>query len=171
VRRNQTIKRLIATCCLPALLAGCATAAGEFPSLAIRDSERVTGSMQPAENAWVSPPAPPEALNRLDGLQAQARSAHEAFLARAENARRLVGAGSDAEQGSDAWANAHIALAELQSTRAPALIAMAELDAFYAAVMTQGAEVEEIAAVRETVLAMVTDEERLIGELGAELVQ
>ena len=171
MRRNQTIKRLIATCCLPALLGGCAADAGQFPSLAIRDSERVTGSMQPPENAWVPPPAPPEALGQLAGLQAQARMAHDAFLAQANDARRLVGAGSGAQQGTDAWANAHIALAELQSTRAPALVALAELDAFYAAVLTEGAQAEEIATVRETVLAMVTDEERLIGELGAELVQ
>lgn len=172
VRRSQTIKRLVAACCLPVLLGGCAAATGQFPSLAIRDSERVTGSMAPAESAaWVSPAAPPESLGELAGLQAQARSAHTAFLARADNARRSVLAGGGAGQGSDAWANAHIALAELQSARTPALIAMAELDAIYTAVMAEGAQVEEIAAAREEVLAMVTDEDRLIGELGAELSQ
>lgn len=170
MRRNQTKKHLVALAILPPLLAGCAASSEDFPSLAIRESERVTGTFQPAPGVpWVSPPAPAEALSRLGSLEAQARTAHSAFLAQADDTRGTIAAGRGAEEGSEAWVNAQLALADLQSTRAPALIAMAELDRIYVNVLTQAAEVEEIAATRTTVLAMVEAEDRLIRELSAVL--
>jgi hypothetical protein len=168
VRTHQTNMRLIVSMALPAFLAGCATSSADFPSLAIREGERVTGTIQPAPGVpWVSPPAPAEALGRLGGLEAQAQTAHSAFLSQAQAARGTVAAGRGAEEGSDAWARAEIALASLQSARAPALIAMAELDRIYVGVLTEAAEVQEIAATRENVLAMVETEDRLIQELNA----
>jgi hypothetical protein len=162
--------RLIVAIVLPPLLAGCASSSANFPSLAIREGERVSGTLQPVPGVpWVSPPAPAEALGRLGGLEAEAQTAHSAFLARADAARGTIGAGSRAEEGSDSWANAEIALATLQSVRAPALLALAELDRIYVDVLTEAAEVEEIAATREGVVAMVETEDRLIGELNAML--
>jgi hypothetical protein len=164
--------RLIVAIVLPPLLAGCASSSANFPSLAIREGERVSGTLQPAPGVpWVSPPAPAEALGRLGGLEAEAQSAHSAFLTQADAARGTIGAGSGAEEGSESWVNAEIALATLQSARTPALIAMAELDRIYVGVLTEAAEVEEIAATRENVLAMIEAEDRVLRELNEVLAR
>lgn len=151
-------------------LSACATP-GDYPSLAVRDAERVTGTYQPVDSTYVPPAAPAEALGRLDSLVTQARSAHQAFVSEAPGIRPAILAGRDTEPGSDGWAKAHLALAALQSKRAPAVIALAELDRIYSAVLADAAQVDEIEAARETVVAMVQDEDRLISELSAELPQ
>jgi hypothetical protein len=48
---------------------------------------------------------------------------------------------------------------------------LAELDRIYVDVLTEAAEVEEIAATREGVVAMVETEDRLIRELNAMLAR
>ena len=63
--------------CLIAALGGslgaCATATEEYPSLAIRDAERVTGTLEPAPPTPYVPPATPAAVvDRLDRLAADA---------------------------------------------------------------------------------------------------
>src|SRR5690606_28813917 len=85
--------------CNPALLllllplvAACATPEEEYPSLAIRDAERIGGSFEPATPApYVPPPTPPAVLGQLEALRDQAASAHRAFLAEVPGARRAIG--------------------------------------------------------------------------------
>ena len=94
-------------CLLTALassLGACATASEEYPSLAIRDVERLA-AMPPAEPVAYVPPAPaPTVLARLDQIAGEAASAHRAFLAETPQARSTVAAARGAEPGADSWA-------------------------------------------------------------------
>jgi hypothetical protein len=100
------------------LLAACATAEEEYPSLAIRDAERVSGRFEPvAATPYVPPPTPAAVLGLLDQLAADAASAHRSFVAEAPAASRIIQAAGGAEFGSDAWAAASVALAGLESSR------------------------------------------------------
>ena len=141
------------------LLAGCATVADEYPSLAIRDAERVSGTLEPAAAVPYVPPATPAAvLGRLDQLAAEAAGAHRAFLAEAPAARRAVAAAGSAELGSEGWAVASVAVAGLEGARSRAMIALADLDRLMVDAAVEGSELGRIVAVRDTVTAQVTEQ-------------
>jgi hypothetical protein len=150
------------------LLAGCATPSEEYPSLALRDAERVTGSFEPAAPApYVPPPTPAAVLGRLDQLDAA--SAHRDFLAEAPAASRTIEAASGAEFGSDAWAAGSVALAGLESSRSKAMIALADLDRLMVDAGIEGGELVRIVAVRDTVTAQVNEENATIETLASNL--
>ena len=148
------------------LLGACATPADEYPSLAIRDAERVTGTLEPAEPApYVPPETPAAVVTRLDQLAADAASAHRAFVAEAPAARRVVSAARGAEVGSDGWARASVAVAGLEGTRSRAMIALADLDRLMVDAAITGGELERIVAVRDTVTAQVAEQNATIESL------
>jgi hypothetical protein len=152
------------------LLAGCATASDEYPSLAIRDAERVTGTLEPAApTPYVPPPTPAAVVDRLDQLAAEAASAHQAFLAEAPAARSVIAAASGAEFGSDSWARASVALAGLESARSRAMIALADLDRLMVDAAVEGGELERIVAVRNSVTAQVDQQNATIEGLARNL--
>jgi hypothetical protein len=151
------------------LAAACTTPEGEYPSLAIRDAERVTGTLQPASAPYVPPPTPTAVLDRLDRLAAEAASAHRAFLTEAPAARNAVAAASGAEFGSDGWARASVALAGLEGARSKAMIALADLDRLMVDAAVQGGELERIVAVRNAVTAQVDEQNATIEALARSL--
>lgn len=150
------------------LLSACATAGEEYPSLAMRDAERVTGTVEPvAPTPYVPPPTPAAVLDRLDRLAADAASAHQAFLAEAPAARRAVTAARGAEFGSDGWARASVAVAALEGVRSRAMIALADLDRLMVDAAVVGGELERIVAVRNAVTTQVDEQNATIeGLLG-----
>ena len=156
---------------LPVLLAGCAAPTGEFPSLAIRDAERVSGTMEPP----APPPAPPPPVladaGGVDALLAAARAAHADFTAALPAARTRVSAGAGAAPGSDNWAAAQIALAELQSGRSRVSVPMADLDRMYVAALSEGLVPGAIGTAREEVDALLAAEDAAISALSAQLRQ
>jgi hypothetical protein len=152
------------------LLAGCATATEEYPSLDMRPNERVSGTLEPVPPTPYVPPATPAAVvDRLDQLAAEAASAHQAFLAEAPAARSAIAAGSGAEIGSDDWARASVALAGLEGSRSRAMIALADLDRLMVDAAVEGTELERIVAVRTTVTAQVDEQNRTIEGLARSL--
>ena len=152
------------------LLAACATADGEYPSLAIRDAERVGGTFEPvAPTPYVPPPTPAAVVDRLARLAADAASAHRAFLAEAPAARSAVAAAGGAAFGSDGWARASVALAGLESARSQAMIALADLDRLMVDAALQGGELERIVAVRDTVTRQVEEQNATIEGLARSL--
>ena len=152
------------------LLAACATPEGEYPSLAIRDAERVSGTFDPAPpTPYVPPPTPAQVLGRLEQLAADAASAHRAFLAEAPTARNAVAAASGAEPGSDGWARASVALAGLESARSRAMIALSDLDRLMVDAAIEGDELQRIVAVRDQVIAQVDEQNAVIGGLARSL--
>jgi hypothetical protein len=144
------------------LLGGCASTE-RYPSLAIRDAERAMGTLQPAEpEPYVPPATPPETLDRLSRLVADAQAAHQAFLAAAEKGRATIAAGRGAAEGSDAWSRGQVALADLEASRSQAMITLAELDRLYVDAELAGGELERISAARDVVYALIESESRTI---------
>ncbi|MFC3173181.1 hypothetical protein ACFOD9_02830 [Novosphingobium bradum] len=181
-RRAQRIARRAGTLALGcALLAGCATN-GQYPSLAKGPSElasegriRGCGNMAappvPVATVPVAPapaPAPADLTGRLVEITAEARAAHESFASQRARVAGLAGAG--AARGSDGWAVAQVALAELSSARSSTALALTELDRLYVAQRVDGGDGQAIAAVRDQVTAWVADEDAvlagLVGRLG-----
>lgn len=151
-------------------LAACASTAEEYPSLAIRDSERLTGSMAGAEPQPYIPTPPGEpTLDRVAQLAAQARASHAEFLAAAPQARRRAGAARGASAGSEAWAVAQVAIAGLETHRSAAMIALADLDRIYVETSNAGESILPIADVRTEVVELVDQENALIADLLANM--
>lgn len=148
------------------LLTACASAGDRYPSLAIRDAERVQGTfaVSPAA-APTEAPAPPGTLDRVAQLGAEARSAHAKFMAAAPGARQAVGAARDAAVTENRWAVAQIALADLDSARSEAAIALGDLDLLYADATLAFTEREQIGATRREVLALLSEADRILAEL------
>jgi hypothetical protein len=157
------------------LLQACA-ASTEFPSLAVRDVERVAGTGAPAEGTVDAipalPPASADLTTRLAGLLNVARKSHASFQAkRAATERAVSSAGSSR---GDGWTSAEVALSDLQTSRSSALTALADLDQLY--VDERAAHPEQvsptaatIAATRDQVDAWVSAETAVISRLAARL--
>lgn len=148
-RKPLALRSLTPALALAILTSGCTTAAN-YPSLAVRDVERASGTASPANGE----PAPPEAplppasadlATRLDGLVAAAREAHRQFQSNRAAAERAVADAGDT--GSDSWSTASVALARLESSRSSAMVALGDLDALFVDARTEGA-LEETPAVR-----------------------
>ncbi len=157
------------------MLAGCAGSA-EYPSLAIRDVERVQGSASPVPDAADAipalPPASADLTTRLAGLVETARQSHTRFQSRqAATERAVAAAGATA---SDSWSSAQVALSDLQTSRSGALTALAELDQLY--VDERAAHPEQvspaaatIATARDQVDGWVSAETSVISRLQARI--
>jgi hypothetical protein len=152
------------------LLAACATPADQYPSLALRDAERATGTLQPAEpEPYVPPPPSAAVLDRLQQLAAQAASANQTFMAALPQTRSVVAGARGSEAGSETWARAQVALAALGAARSEAMIALADLDRIYVDAAVEGGSLDRITATRETVAAQVERQDAAMAELGAAL--
>ena len=168
-----------ATPCLAALLAvalsGCA-GRSDYPSLARRPAERVTGSAQPAAPASPSAPAPPVLSDdmgaRIDQLVEQARVAHAAFEAKRGAAERA--AGGSGTLGSESWASASIALAALDTAHATSLRALSQLDVIEADHRVEVAGADDalsaaVIAARDVVSPLVEAERAVVDWLQTRL--
>src|SRR5690606_14251448 len=114
-------KRLLAALAC-ACTAACASGPGEYPSLAIRDAERVSRTLQPAQH-YVPEPTPPAVLADAAGLVTQARTAHDSYRSKLGGVRSRVSAARGAGFGSEPWAVASVAITELETERSRAMIA------------------------------------------------
>ncbi|WP_120078040.1 hypothetical protein [Aurantiacibacter odishensis] len=147
-----------------ALLAACASPEGDYPSLAIRDVERVSGSLEvePAP----PPPAPPATtLASLDELAASARAAHQRFLSAEPDARAVTAFAAGAARGTEAWARAQVAIANLEAQRSQTMIALADLDRIYVDAATSAFATESIFDVRSEIDALVEQQDATIRSL------
>ena len=156
-----------------ALLGACASDAATYPSLARRPAERVSGTSEvvAATPTAPLPPAPPspELGARLAGLVEQAEAAHRRFVSREAKARGLVSAAGGAAVASESWAVATVALADLESSRSDAMIALADLDQLYAAQRIEGGEALATGAARDSVIALVAQEDLVLASLRGQL--
>lgn len=152
-----------------ALLTGCAAPEG-YPSLAIRDSERVSGTFETPTSPIYTPPATaPATLAELGALADSARAAHARFLVQVDETRGPVANAAGAETGSLGWSAAQVAVARLESTRADALVALADIDRLYVAAAIEGEEMARLESVRSEISALVDQENSLLADLLATL--
>ncbi len=162
---DSFFKPLIASAAMSALLAGCVGASERYPSLAIRDFERINGTFEPVDPILEPSPAPAGQGTQLEYLIAQAQTAHNAFMEAVPAARSLVAAIDAKDPESKAWGDAQVALSSLDSHRSQAAIALGDLDLLYANASTDFVEREAIAEARETVIATIVEEDAILMEL------
>lgn len=167
----MTNRKFIRPALLAFCLAGCSSTATEgYPSLAIRDMERVEGSFEAAPAQRLDVPAVEVDLaggldSRLAALVGQARDAHAEFTSARPATERLVSAAANTTIGSDSWAAAQVALADLDSARSIAAVALADLDLIHAAAAVQAQDLAAIDAARDSVLAMIAEEDASLAQL------
>ncbi|HEY0447155.1 MAG TPA: hypothetical protein VGD19_11950 [Allosphingosinicella sp.] len=131
-----------------ALLGGCASAGGDFPSLAPRAVERELAAERPARAAPVVPDDPALAA-RLAELIGQARQGDAAFEAALESARpAAAGAGA---AGSEGWIAAQMQISRVEAARVATVNALAELDRLGIARAGQPTSAADRAAVNAAV--------------------
>ena len=155
---------------LAAQLAACAAPSGEFPSLAIRDAERVKVTAAPVDPVPAAPPAP-ELADPGDAGEwlERAQAAHREFQQALPAASSKITAGQGAAPGTDRWADAQIALAALQTARSRLNVAVAELDRLYVAALTSGQLPGAIETARSESVALLDNETAQIDSLSAGL--
>lgn len=162
-----TAIRPLAACALLALMSACASTEGGYPSLAQREAERVDGTFTP--DIAEAPPPPPVApsadlASRLADLQRQVSAIDAEFRAATPAGERLASAGG--ATGSDSWAAAQVALADLDSLRSRAAVALADLDTLWAdAVLQEGTPREAIGAARAAVEAVIASQDQVLSRL------
>lgn len=150
------------------LLSGCASQQGRYPSLAIRDAERVQGSLQPpasSAESSVESPLSADLVRRLAQLQSSATSAHRAFMDAAPGTRRLVEAAAGTDVTNDRWASAQVALASLESARSQSAVPLGDLDLLHA---DAAIALEQRAAIEETraaVTGLIAQEDAILANL------
>lgn len=158
---------------LSSSLGACATRDNDrYPSLALRDVERIKGTAEPVAAIPDAPaPVAPSAdlTGRLDQLRAQAAAAHAGFSAELPRTEQLVSSASGAQIASESWSVAQAALGGLEAARNPALIALAELDALYVTSEMEVGAVEAIEAARDLVRALVKEEDEALDRLAERL--
>jgi len=158
------------------LLSAC-SGAGGYPSLAIRDVERVSGTAQPAIPETPKPIAPPvsEALDqRITRLVAQAKTSHTTFQNHASDASRTVAAARGTRAPADRWIDSQVAIAHLQALRSTAMIALADLDELFADERTAFPDEPSptalaLDAARQQIGAWVDEENRMIARLSSQI--
>ena len=155
---------------LAALLSACATASGDYPSLAQRPAERAQGTFTPdAADAAPAPPVLPSAdlVSRLAELRRQAEATHGEFRSATPAAERLANAAGS--RGSDRWAAAEVALADLDSIRSRAAIALADLDTLWVDSTLEAGPREAIGTARDAVEGLIAEEDAVLARLRGRL--
>lgn len=147
-----------------ALMAGCASPEGKYPSLAIRDAERVSGAFTPA------PPAQPEPTpladrERIGDALERARDSHEKFLARQPGVGTLARSASGRGPESDRRAEALVALADLTVLRSETTIALADLDQLEVESATQFGATSDVRKAQEYVARLVSEQDAALESL------
>lgn len=151
--------------------AACSTASADrYPSLAIRDIERVEGTFEPVPTQQLDVPEVETGLagpldEHLAALVAQASDAHRDFTSAVPPAETRVAAAAGAAVGSDSWAAAQVALADLDSARSIAAIALGDLDILHASASVQAEDATAIDSARDQVIALVREEDAVLERL------
>lgn len=161
-------RQSICLCAALTVVAACASDSSRYPSLDIRPAERVQGTVNPV--APIEVPSPPAVSGQaLANIAERAGTAHANFLAAVPGTRRLADNAAGTEVGSNAWAAAQVALADLDSARSNAAISLGELDILYMDARLSNQALQEIDSARHAVLAMLGEEDRILADLRAKV--
>lgn len=140
------------------LLGGCTNTAASYPSLAIRDVERMTGTLTPA--APVQPgPAYVVPTGKIEDALAAARDAHARFRTAQPAALTLARSAAGAGVGSDAYSRALIALANLTALHSQTTSALADIDALEAEGAALFAPIDAVKAAQGEVVGLVSEQD------------
>lgn len=151
-------------------LAGCASADGRYPSLAVRDAERVQGSFEPAptdQNAATGTINP----ETLDAPFKRASDAHARFTAMQPEVRALVSASRGLSRENDRRARALVGFATLTSLRSQTALALSDLDLLEVNAATGFERTREIRDFQNAVLRMITQQDAALDSLNEAMKQ
>ncbi len=156
---------------LAILLPGCASPQANYPSLAIRDAERVqvTPETIPPAQPAAQPPLSAELVQRIAQLQTSASNAHSTFLNAVQGTERLVDAAAGSDETSNRWASAQIALASLESLRSLAAVPLGDLDLLHADAALALDQRKIIEDARAAVVGMIAQEDAILAGLRAKM--
>ncbi|GGZ11918.1 hypothetical protein [Novosphingobium colocasiae] len=158
-------------------MTGCA-ASRDYPSLALRPAERVSGTMTPvpAETAAPAPPASVDAslAGRLSALVDSARAGDRSFATLRADAERAVAAGAGGDEFGRARLNAQVALSHMQVGRSETMAALATLDTLYATArdaqpVADTPDLQAIGAARSEVEEIVRRQDAALDSLAGRL--
>lgn len=155
---------------LTTALGGCASTDGRFPSLAVRDAERLTGELTPSVPSQ-EPISPVASAAQVSDFIALALGAHREFAAITPQATSLMRASRGTGPTSDARAQALVALAQLTSLRSQTALALANLDALEAKAATTFAPTVEIKAAQMQVTQIVNEQDATLDSLTTQMAQ
>jgi len=169
---------LLPTFALAMALSACASTK-DYPSLARRPAERITGTAEvviPAPEANAAPALPSADFTaRLSQLVEQARRGQGRFTEKRAAAEHLIASADGATLGSESWSVASVALGDLDAARSDALVAMGELDELYTAESVKGDETgdygnaQAAAAAHAEVRGWIAEEDAILARLRGRL--
>lgn len=145
-------------------LSGCASADDRYPSLAVRDAERVQDTLEPALSDQ------PEVIGQsnLDALVApvdRAQEAHAQFTAMEGQVRSLVFASRGIGPEDDRRAQALAGFAQLTSLRAKTALALSDLDLLELKAATGFKRTQEIREFQSTILKLIEQQDKTLDSL------
>lgn len=153
-----------------ATLTGCAKASADYPSLAIRDVERLRGGGADYSNpAAPLRPLPEDQAAMLARWRADAGAAAAAFRESLGRAQRAVSAASGASVTSDAWARAQVALGDLSSQRSAMAEPLADIERLYVETYDIGVDASAVERARDELAAEQDEQDAAIAALRVRL--
>ena len=164
--------RNFAAICASALLAACAGDADRYPSLAIRDAERVSGVFGPvAAPPAVAPIVKPPSTGDLAQFLATANESHQRFLQASERTRSLVSSAAERGIDTNVRQEALVALADLSTMRSDTATTLGDLDLMEAEAGIAFADTTQLISVRQQLVEMIAKQDATLDELWKKLGQ
>ncbi len=158
-RINQTFLPLAAIAALT--LGGCASASGDFPSLAKRPYEKANPVEEVAVAETLTTTLSVDLQRQVDALLSRSSMAHAAFENALPSVRATIQSAGNPVTGSESWANAHTALSRTDSLRADSVATLGEIDRLVAREREKGADAGLVAlltAPQQIIAGRVTAE-------------
>lgn len=157
-------------------LGACAGSGDRYPSLEIRDVERVQGSFDPVnagQSALPAPVAAPSAdtIQRLSDLTASVSTIHAEFERATPKTSKIVSSARNASVASDGWASAQVALSDLESIRSRAAVALADIETVYVGARLEAQQLDAITAARRKVLGLIAEEDAVLARLRGQMAR
>lgn len=155
------------------VLAGCAAEKGKYPSLAVRDAERVTGQLTPTQpdDPPAVPTRPANESERIGDSLTIARNAFDKFQAEENAAGSLIQAASDDPASEDKRSRALVAIASLSSLRGQTVQALAQLDQMEAEAASTFAPLEDIQRAQFAITHLLDQQDATLARLASEMNQ
>lgn len=163
--RQELLRNAAVGLCVALLLAACAGDPDRYPSLAMRDFERVQGQFAAPPAEAPQPVAPVATEAEIGQLVAKAESAFSEFQAAQPGARQAIDAGRGRASDSLAYTEALLELAQLSSLRSNTALVLGEIDLLAMQASTQFAPEDEIKAAQAQVLEFIAQQDATLNDL------
>lgn len=162
--------RQILPCLFFLMFAGCASNAGDFPTLAKRPIEsRGDGPVAAAPAATPAPAVDQAAASRINAAIARAEEGIAEFERALPPAQSAVGSAKGAAYGSEGWINAQMTVSALERTRGPLKTALTELDEEARLIAESGSEDRSVLIAQARLAATDARQNLVIEELLGQL--